>query len=74
MVAFGRVQLRRVMSLPPHALKETKLIEVVNGLRILHDVGIKVHRLKGLHLHAKMLLADDKRAIIGDQPLTRELR
>ena len=41
------------------------LIEGVGGLRILQDVGAKVHALKGLKLHGKMLLADGKRAIIG---------
>lgn len=60
----------RLMSLPPHILKERKLVEGVNGLRILHDVGVKVHKLKGLHLHAKMLLADGKRAIVGSINLT----
>jgi cardiolipin synthase len=55
----------RVMSLAPHSLKEKKLFEGVNGLRFMDDVGIKIHRLKGLHLHAKMMLADGKRAIIG---------
>jgi cardiolipin synthase len=55
----------RVMSLAPHSLKEKKLFEGVNGLRFMDDVGIKIHRLKGLHLHAKMVLADGKRAIIG---------
>ena len=54
-----------LMSLPPHALKEKKVLEGVAGLRVMHDVGIKIHKLKGLHLHAKMLLADGKRAIIG---------
>ena len=54
-----------LMSLPPHSLKEKKILEGVAGLRVMHDVGIKVHKLKGLHLHAKMLLADGKRAIVG---------
>ncbi len=54
-----------LMSLPPHALKEKKILEGVAGLRVMHDVGIKIHKLKGLHLHAKMLLADGKRAIVG---------
>jgi len=53
------------MSLPPHSLKGGKLLEGANGLRIMKDVGIKIHKLKGLHLHAKMMLADDKRAIVG---------
>jgi cardiolipin synthase len=47
-----------VMARPPHKLKKEKLIEGVGGLRILDDVGIKVHKLKHLKLHAKMLLAD----------------
>ena len=54
-----------VMSLPPHALKEKKLLEGVAGLRVMADTGIRIHKLKGLHLHAKMLLADGKRAIVG---------
>ncbi len=54
-----------VLARPPHTLKAAKLIEGVGGLRILQDVGAKVHTLKHLKLHAKMLLADGKRAIVG---------
>jgi cardiolipin synthase len=54
-----------VMARPPHKLKKEKLLEGVGGLRILDDVGVKVRKLKGLKLHAKMLLADGERAIIG---------
>jgi len=54
-----------VMARPPHKLKKEKLIEGVGGLRIMDDVGIKVHKLKHLKLHGKMLLADASRAIIG---------
>ncbi|HWE25792.1 MAG TPA: phospholipase D-like domain-containing protein [Myxococcales bacterium] len=54
-----------VMTRPPHTLKEEKLVEGVGGLRILDDVGIKIHRLKHLRLHAKMLLADGVSAIVG---------
>jgi cardiolipin synthase len=54
-----------VMARPPHTLKQEKLIEGVSGLRIMHDVGIKVRKVKHLKLHAKMLLADRKVAIIG---------
>ena len=53
------------MARPPHTLKKEKLIEGVGGLRIMDDVGIKVHKLKHLKLHGKMLLADGARAIIG---------
>ena len=54
-----------VMARPPHKLKKEKLVEAVGGMRIMEDVGIKIHKLKHLKLHAKMLLADHTRAIVG---------
>ncbi len=54
-----------VMARPPHKLKKEKLVESVGGLRTMNDVGVKVHKLKHLKLHAKMLLADHARAIVG---------
>jgi phosphatidylserine/phosphatidylglycerophosphate/cardiolipin synthase-like enzyme len=54
-----------IMARPPHTLKKDKLLEGVSGLRMMHDVGIKVHTLKHLKLHAKMLLADGEAAIVG---------
>lgn len=59
-----------VLSPLPHTLKKEKLVEGIGGLRILHDAGIKVHCLKDLALHAKMLLADHQRAMIGSINLT----
>ena len=59
-----------VMVRPPHTLKKEKLIEGVGGLRIMDDVGIKIHKLKHLKLHGKMLLADGCRAIVGSINLT----
>jgi cardiolipin synthase A/B len=54
-----------VMARPPHTLRRDKLVEGVGGLRIMDDVGIKIHKLKHLKLHAKMLLADGVAAIVG---------
>lgn len=54
-----------VMARPPHTLKKEKLVEGVGGLRIMDDVGIKIHKLRHLKLHGKMLLADGCRAIVG---------
>lgn len=54
-----------VMVRPPHTLKKEKLVEGVGGLRIMDDVGIKIHKLQHLKLHGKMLLADGCRAIVG---------
>jgi cardiolipin synthase A/B len=59
-----------LMARPPHTLKEEKLVEGVGGLRIMNDVGIRIHKLKHLKLHAKMLLADGWRAIVGSINLT----
>jgi cardiolipin synthase A/B len=63
--AAGRGVRLHILARPPHTLKKDKLVEGVGGLRIVHDVGAKVHTLKGLKLHAKMILADDRRAIVG---------
>jgi cardiolipin synthase A/B len=54
-----------VMARPPHSLKKDKLVEAVGGLRIMDDVGIKIHTLRHLKLHGKMLIADGCRAIVG---------
>ena len=55
----------QLMTRPPHTLKKDKLVEGVGGLRIMDDVGIKIHKLKKLRLHGKMLLADGVAAIVG---------
>ena len=54
-----------ILTRPPHTLKPDKLIEGVGGLRILQDVGAKVHTMRQLKLHAKAMLADGNRAIVG---------
>jgi cardiolipin synthase len=59
-----------IMARPAHKLKKNKLVEAIGGLRIMHDVGAKVHTLKHLKLHGKMLLADETRAIVGSINLT----
>src|SRR5262245_41765181 len=59
-----------VMAIPPHKLKHAKILEGVNSLRLMDDVGIKIHRFKKLHLHAKMLLVDEDRAVVGSMNMT----
>jgi phosphatidylserine/phosphatidylglycerophosphate/cardiolipin synthase-like enzyme len=54
-----------ILARPAHSLKKGKLVEGVEGLRILQDLGAKVHKLKGLKLHAKIMLGDGARALIG---------
>ena len=59
-----------VMTRPSHSLRAEKLVEGVGELRIMEDVGIGIRKLKHLKLHAKMLLVDKSRAIIGSINLT----
>ena len=54
-----------IMARPPHKLKKEKLVEGVSGLRTLNDLGVPIHKLKHIKLHAKLMFADDARAIIG---------
>src|ERR1700722_18247542 len=66
---LGRANQRgvkvHIMARPPHKLKKAKLVEGVSGLRVLQDIGVKIHKLKHIKLHAKLLLADNARTIIG---------
>ncbi len=54
-----------ILAKAPHSLKLEKLVEGVGGLRIMSDVGAKIHKLKRLKLHAKMILADGEHAVVG---------
>ena len=63
--AHARGVKLHVMARPPHKLKKEKLVEGVSGLRTLADLGVPIHKLKHIKLHAKLMLADDARAIIG---------
>jgi len=55
----------RVMTRPSHSLRAEKLVEGIGDLRIMQDVGIAIRKIRRLRLHAKMLLADGSRAIVG---------
>jgi phosphatidylserine/phosphatidylglycerophosphate/cardiolipin synthase-like enzyme len=59
-----------VMAKAPHSLKADKLIEGVEGLRMMDDVGIKIHTIRHLRLHGKILLGDNNRAVVGSINLT----
>ena len=54
-----------VIARPLHKLKKQKLAEAASGLRILEDVGAKIHTLKHLKVHGKLLFSDETRSIIG---------
>lgn len=53
------------MALPVHSLRDFYRLEGIAGLRLLADLGIHVHKLHGIHLHAKLIIADEKRALLS---------
>jgi len=53
------------MGLPVHSLRDFYRIEGIAGLRLLADLGIHVRKLHGLHLHAKLMIADERRALLS---------
>jgi len=53
------------MALPIHSLRDFYRTEGIAGLRLLEDLGIHIHKLHGLHLHAKLMIADDEKALLS---------
>ncbi len=53
------------MALPIHSLRDFYRTEGIAGLRLLEDLGIHIHKLHGLHLHAKLMIADEERALLS---------
>lgn len=53
------------MALPVHSLRDFYRLEGIAGLRLLSDLGIHVHKLHGIHLHAKLMIADGKKALLS---------
>ncbi len=53
------------MALPIHSLRDFYRLEGIAGLRLLEDVGVHVRKLHGMHLHAKLIIADEKRALLS---------
>lgn len=59
-----------VMSRLSNSLKPETLVTGLGALRVMQDVGIGIRKMKHLKLHAKLLLADRTRAIVGSMNLT----
>lgn len=53
------------MALPVHSLRDFYRLEGIAGLRLLADLDIHVRKLHGIHLHAKLIIADEKKALLS---------
>src|SRR5262249_15036063 len=54
-----------------HGISDTDIPDTFSSLRILGTFGVKVHRQKQPKLHAKLLLADGARALLGSMNIDR---
>jgi len=61
----------RVLCGGKHGISDWDILDTFSSLRILHYVGAKVHKQKHLRLHAKLLLADGRHALVGSMNIDR---
>ena len=54
-----------------HGISDWDVLDTFASLRLLERGGVKVRRQKHLKLHAKLLLVDDKRALVGSMNIDR---
>jgi phosphatidylserine/phosphatidylglycerophosphate/cardiolipin synthase-like enzyme len=61
----------RVLCGGRHGLSDYDILDTFASLRIMQRSGIRVHRQKHLKLHAKLILADGRRALLGSMNIDR---
>ena len=54
-----------------HGISDWDVLDTFASLRLLDRAGVKLRRQKHLKLHAKLLLVDDKRALVGSMNIDR---
>jgi cardiolipin synthase len=61
----------RVLCGGRHGLSDYDVLDTFASLRLMQQAGIRVHRQKHLKLHAKLIIADGKRALLGSMNIDR---
>jgi len=54
-----------------HGISDWDVLDTFASLRTLRRIGVKVHKQKNLRLHAKLLIADGERALVGSMNIDR---
>ena len=54
-----------------HGISEWDILDTFASLRTLRRFGVKVHKQKNLRVHAKLLIVDDERALVGSMNIDR---
>jgi phosphatidylserine/phosphatidylglycerophosphate/cardiolipin synthase-like enzyme len=69
--AAGRGVHVRVLCGGKHGISDWDILDTFSSLRVMHRLGIKVHKQKNLRLHAKLLLSDKRHALVGSMNIDR---
>ncbi len=54
-----------------HGISEGDVLDTFASLRTLRRFGAKVHKQKNLRVHAKLIIVDDERALVGSMNIDR---
>lgn len=54
-----------------HGISDWDILDTFASLRTLRRLGVKVHKQKNLRVHAKLLIADNQRALVGSMNIDR---
>jgi len=54
-----------------HGISDWDILDTFSSLRTLRRFGVKVHKQKNLRVHAKLILIDDREALIGSMNIDR---
>src|SRR6201998_1923102 len=54
-----------------HGISDWDVLDTFASLRTLRRFGVKVHKQKNLRVHAKLLIADNERALLGSMNIDR---
>jgi len=61
----------RVLCGGRHGISEWDILDTFASLRTLRRIGVKVHKQKNLRVHAKLLIIDNTRALVGSMNIDR---
>jgi len=54
-----------------HGISEWDILDTFASLRTLKRFGVKVHKQKNLRVHAKLIIADNRHALVGSMNIDR---
>jgi phosphatidylserine/phosphatidylglycerophosphate/cardiolipin synthase-like enzyme len=54
-----------------HGISDSDILDTFSALRALRRAGVKVNKQRGLRMHAKLIVADGQRALVGSMNIDR---